>query len=652
MNTIEIEVIWNSHEPMYKKYDFKMNSNDLNLFIDLVKSYNLFLIVRIDPYYFCSQYDLGGLPSWLLGDPYLEIKESRAAVIMNLKDERFKLSYTNFLANYLKLIESEQASRNGPIIAFAVTHYSTVSKINNDFISFYNDEYIEFIRRVFSSYGIVEMLVKSMKPCEIEALEHQTDMITMSCHKDTRVYIPLTIDQIYETNEESTKRLFNQNLVSMFIMEANCNDEQTMKYITKETRHRLSSFEQIKRHKQNLLEMKSNLKNLLKTKKSFNIRNFFCPAGHGLKQGAHHNGANYDDLLLFSNSQINSECFIEENLQLTDNFFLTQQVLNGNLSGKIRLKNKPMYRTLSDIDLKNEIQLEMSNYLPYEELSNLLFSPIAWKKNTFALNFEFLSLHYNTDSHNYGYMLYRIENKVTKGTNVYINLKNIKDFALIICNLNETLMVIDNTDKTRHNQVNLKILNDCKYFDVIVETMGRLSDISTNFKKFSSQRKGILTTDTIQFKFPSVKNYQLGNQAWKVFFLDFKEKLINRLYLNSKWKPVEINHKISTRMNTPIMTYSKFNVNKVGKSNLKMNERNSGVIFEKGVYLLMDRGWSKGTVFLNNFNIGKYWLKGPLCTIFIPEFLFYDGINELMIFEMNKTNQDMSVHFTGSHVFL
>ena len=51
-------------------------------------------------------------------------------------------------------------------------------------------------------------------------------------------------------------------------------------------------------------------------------------------------------------------------------------------------------------------------------------------------------------------------------------------------------MVIDNTDKTRHNQVNLKILNDCKYFDVIVETMGRLSDISTNFKKFSSQRKG------------------------------------------------------------------------------------------------------------------------------------------------------------------
>ena len=33
MNTIEIEVIWNSHEPMYKKYDFKMNSNDLNLFI-------------------------------------------------------------------------------------------------------------------------------------------------------------------------------------------------------------------------------------------------------------------------------------------------------------------------------------------------------------------------------------------------------------------------------------------------------------------------------------------------------------------------------------------------------------------------------------------------------------------------------------------
>lgn len=104
--------------------------------------------------------------------------------------------------------------------------------------------------------------------------------------------------------------------------------------------------------------------------------------------------------------------------------------------------------------------------------------------------------------------------------------------------------------------------------------------------------------------------------------------------------------------NTPIMTYSKFNVNKVGNSNLRMNGRDSKAIFEKGVYLLMDRSWSKGTILLNNFNIGRYWLKGPLCTLFIPEFLFYDGINELMIFEMNKTNRNMKVHFTNSHVIL
>lgn len=33
MNTIEVEVEWNSHEPMFKKYDFQSKSNDLNLFI-------------------------------------------------------------------------------------------------------------------------------------------------------------------------------------------------------------------------------------------------------------------------------------------------------------------------------------------------------------------------------------------------------------------------------------------------------------------------------------------------------------------------------------------------------------------------------------------------------------------------------------------
>lgn len=245
------------------------------------------------------------------------------------------------------------------------------------------------------------------------------------------------------------------------------------------------------KHKQNLIVSRSQFVKILKNKNSFNIKNFFCPTNFGLKQGAHHKSSDYDNLLLIANSQIDSECLVDESLQLTDNYFLIKQILNGNINSKIRLKHKQSHRVLSDIDLDNEIELEMTNFLPYQELNSLLFSPISWKKNTFSLTFEFLSLHYNTDVSNYGFMLYRIENKVTKGTSVYIKIKNIKDFGLVMCNLNETLMVIDNTEKAEYSQVKLEIMRDCKYFDILVETMGRLSDISTSFNKFTSQRKGI-----------------------------------------------------------------------------------------------------------------------------------------------------------------
>lgn len=68
LNTIEIEIVWNLHEQNPNQFDFKTNNLDLEEFIKLVDAYKLFLIVRIDPYLPCSEYDLGGLPNWLLID--------------------------------------------------------------------------------------------------------------------------------------------------------------------------------------------------------------------------------------------------------------------------------------------------------------------------------------------------------------------------------------------------------------------------------------------------------------------------------------------------------------------------------------------------------------------------------------------------------
>lgn len=104
----------------------------------------------------------------------------------------------------------------------------------------------------------------------------------------------------------------------------------------------------------------------------------------------------------------------------------------------------------------------------------------------------------------------------------------------------------------------------------------------------------------------------------------------------------------------PVMTYTKFRVAKT--ANNKLNTVGHGAsdgANQTGIYLLLpNTSWSKGAVFLNNFNLGRYWSVGPLCTIFIPEFMLYEGLNEVMIFELNKSSEDLTVYLTHSHVVL
>ena len=44
-------------------------------------------------------------------------------------------------------------------------------------------------------------------------------------------------------------------------------------------------------------------------------------------------------------------------------------------------------------------------------------------------------------------------------------------------------------------------------------------------------------------------------------------------------------------------------------------------------------GWGKGCVFLNGFNLGRYWEVGPQKRLYIPAPLFRQGRNEIVVFE-------------------
>jgi len=44
-------------------------------------------------------------------------------------------------------------------------------------------------------------------------------------------------------------------------------------------------------------------------------------------------------------------------------------------------------------------------------------------------------------------------------------------------------------------------------------------------------------------------------------------------------------------------------------------------------------GWGKGCVFLNGFNLGRFWEIGPQKRLYIPAPLLKIGKNEIIVFE-------------------
>ncbi|TYP74896.1 glycoside hydrolase family 35 protein [Paenibacillus methanolicus] len=50
-------------------------------------------------------------------------------------------------------------------------------------------------------------------------------------------------------------------------------------------------------------------------------------------------------------------------------------------------------------------------------------------------------------------------------------------------------------------------------------------------------------------------------------------------------------------------------------------------------------GWTKGVVYCNGFNLGRYWEAGPQRTLYIPAPLLREGENEFIVFELHGTEK-------------
>ncbi len=134
MNTVCLYVFWNIHEQKEGKFDFSGN-NDVAAFCRLCQKNGMYVIVRPGPYV-CAEWEMGGLPWWLLKKKDIKLRE---------QDPYFMERVKVFEQEVGKQLAPLTIQNGGPII---------MVQVENEYGSYGKDKpYVSAIRDIVRKSG-------------------------------------------------------------------------------------------------------------------------------------------------------------------------------------------------------------------------------------------------------------------------------------------------------------------------------------------------------------------------------------------------------------------------------------------------------------------------------------------------------------------
>ena len=138
MNTICLYIFWNYHEPEEGKFDFS-GQKDIAAFCRLAQENGMYIIVRPGPYV-CAEWEMGGLPWWLLKKKDIKLREH---------DPYFMERVQLFMDEIGKQLADLQISRGGNII---------MMQVENEYGSYgVNKPYVAAIRDMVRKAGFTDV---------------------------------------------------------------------------------------------------------------------------------------------------------------------------------------------------------------------------------------------------------------------------------------------------------------------------------------------------------------------------------------------------------------------------------------------------------------------------------------------------------------
>uniref|UniRef100_A0A3B4YZQ7 Beta-galactosidase n=1 Tax=Stegastes partitus TaxID=144197 RepID=A0A3B4YZQ7_9TELE len=134
LNAIQTYIPWNYHEESPGRYNFS-GDRDVEYFLKLAQEIGLLVILRPGPY-ICGEWDMGGLPAWLL---------SKKNIVLRSSDPDYITAVDKWMGKLLPMMKPYLYQNGGPIITVQVEN-----EYGSYFACDYN--YMRHLSKLFRSH--------------------------------------------------------------------------------------------------------------------------------------------------------------------------------------------------------------------------------------------------------------------------------------------------------------------------------------------------------------------------------------------------------------------------------------------------------------------------------------------------------------------
>lgn len=545
LNAIQTYVPWNFHEPKPGQYRFS-EDHDVEYFIHLAHELGLLVILRPGPY-ICAEWDMGGLPAWLL---------EKESIVLRSSDPDYLAAVDKWLGVLLPKMRPLLYQNGGPIITV---------QVENEYGSYFacDFNYLRFLQKRFRYHLGDDVLLfttdgayeKTLKCGTLQGLYATVDFGTGG---------NITADFQTQRNVEPSGPLVNSEFYTGWL------DHWGQPHSTVKTE-----------------VLASSLYDILARGASVNLYMFI-----GGTNFAYWNGANtpYSP----QPTSYDYDAPLSEAGDLTEKYFVLRKVIQ-------KFEEVPE-GPIPPSTPKFAYGKVVLKKLKTVEAALDILCPGGPIKSLYPLTFTQVKQYF-------GFVLYRttLPQDCSNSTSLYAPWSGVHDRAYVSVN------GVPQGILERNSMTPLTITGKAgATVDLLVENMGRV-----NYGKYINDSKGL------------VANLTLGSSIltnWTIFPLSTEDAV--RSHLGGWGGQGADSHDEKCTSSSSNYTLPAFYV---GSFYIP-----SGIPDLPQDTFIQFVGWTKGQVWINGFNLGRFWpARGPQMTLFVPQHILTTSApNNITVLEL------------------